>query len=776
MATEPTVSSSHVEHLLAEIESSDGLLGPTLRAVYDGEQHNEFMDKLEERIRVHDKDIERMCNYHYQGFIESVNELLKVRGEARKLKIKVKEVNGSMQESGRELTSKCENLIHCRTTQRNIVSAIEILSLCLPVLEMYAKLKDQMKNRRYYPALKTLEQLEHTYLPRIKRFRFAEIMQESIPVVRKHIKEASMADLRDFLEKIRKVSEKLGSIAMKQAIQKNNLTLMHGVGLKKKGEDEELDKSAQDLVDFSPVYKCLYIFTVVGERETFDNYYRKQRRKQARLAMELSHGIRDGSLEVYKSYFHQIVGFFVVEDIILHTTKGLVTRSTVDDLWEMAANKIAPVLITCTQSSYCEEPSLLLKVKELIVWFCHTLSGFGFNVNKIFEVLLEMRHRYNEILSKDWEAIFKKIFDEDNYAPMSCQDESEYNDLLKEFPFDDTEIHGTKDPFPRQFPFSAGVVKVYQEVKHYIKSCLKFNENLNVSQTEIGDSVRKSTNLLLTRTLNGCITSIIKCPTMSIPQLVQMSINTVHLEAACVHLEEYVTLVTGTSNEGINVSRVYGLSSFKDMRSEAEQQVYERLNMKIEEFLELANYNWVPSNSRSQASSYLVDLLDYLHTTFLNFSTLPGNVAQTACMSSCKYLATKLREMLLDDEVKQMNSNGLDGFNQDIRKCEEFVNSNPVEGISDGTLQMTFLELRQLVDLLLNADWSTYFADHGSTTSKYSRVNPQVVAKLLEKMMDTGKKKMLTLKKVDRDRKKLNETILKRLKTLDADSRGASIT
>ena len=27
---------------------------------------------------------------------------------------------------------------------------------------------------------------------------------------------------------------------------------------------------------------------------------------------------------------------------------------------------------------------------------------------------------------------------------MSCQDESEYNDLLKEFPFDDTEIHGTK--------------------------------------------------------------------------------------------------------------------------------------------------------------------------------------------------------------------------------------------------------------------------------------------------------------------------------------------
>lgn len=37
-------------------------------------------------------------------------------------------------------------------------------------------------------------------------------------------------------------------------------------------------------------------------------------------------------------------------------------------------------------------------------------------------------------------AIPRKIFDEDNYTPMSCQDESEYNDVLKEFPFDDTEI------------------------------------------------------------------------------------------------------------------------------------------------------------------------------------------------------------------------------------------------------------------------------------------------------------------------------------------------
>lgn len=69
---------------------------------------------------------------------------------------------------------------------------------------------------RYYPALKTLEQLEHTYLPRVSKFRFAQRMLAAIPKVRDDIKEASMSDLKDFLESIRKHSERIGEVAMKQ--------------------------------------------------------------------------------------------------------------------------------------------------------------------------------------------------------------------------------------------------------------------------------------------------------------------------------------------------------------------------------------------------------------------------------------------------------------------------------------------------------------------------------------------------------------------------------
>ena len=57
------------------------------RAVYEGNDHEKFLDRLENRIRQHDRDIERMCSFHYQGFIESIQELINVRADAEKLKV-----------------------------------------------------------------------------------------------------------------------------------------------------------------------------------------------------------------------------------------------------------------------------------------------------------------------------------------------------------------------------------------------------------------------------------------------------------------------------------------------------------------------------------------------------------------------------------------------------------------------------------------------------------------------------------------------------------------
>ena len=69
---------------------------------------------------------------------------------------------------------------------------------------------------RYYPALRTLEQLEQTCLPRAGQYRFCSIMAENIPKLRIQIRDTAMSQLRDFLESIRKHSDKIGETAIKQ--------------------------------------------------------------------------------------------------------------------------------------------------------------------------------------------------------------------------------------------------------------------------------------------------------------------------------------------------------------------------------------------------------------------------------------------------------------------------------------------------------------------------------------------------------------------------------
>lgn len=89
------------------------------------------------------------------------------------------------------------------------------IAVCLPVLENYAKLQEQMSNRKYYQALKTLEELEHTHLALVEKYRFTQVLAKSMAPVRLEIKEKAYSEFKDFLENIKKVAGRIGKHASK---------------------------------------------------------------------------------------------------------------------------------------------------------------------------------------------------------------------------------------------------------------------------------------------------------------------------------------------------------------------------------------------------------------------------------------------------------------------------------------------------------------------------------------------------------------------------------
>ncbi|XP_075221947.1 exocyst complex component Sec15 isoform X2 [Lycorma delicatula] len=759
---------------LQEIEGVYDYWGSTFRAIYDGDDPQKFMETLESRIKTHNKDIERMCNFHYQGFIDSIRELLQVRSQAKKLNSEVLEIDESLQACAARLMLKGDELVQARKVENNIATAIESLSICLPVLKTYAKLQKQMKEKRYYPALKTLEQLEHLYLPRVANYRFSMQMKENIPKLRESIKEASMSDLKDFLENIRKFSPKIGEVAMKHTAEQlgNDPGILIGKKKKKKpappppnpftGEvDAEEDLSAQDMIDFSPVYRCLHIYTVLASRDVFETYYRKQRKKQARLVLQPPTNMHE-SIEGYCSYIHSVVGFFVVEDHILNTGNGLINRTYLDELWTMALSKIVNALRT--HSAYCTDATLMLKIKNLIMLFNTTLRNYGYSVNQLFDLLHEIRDHYNEVLMQRWVYVFREILDEESFLPIQVENQEEYDAVVDSFPFQDDSLEVAQ--FPKKFPFSHLVPKVYHQVKEFIYACLKFSEDLNLSQGEVDDMIRKSTNLLLTRTFSGCLSSLFRKPSLTLFQVVQIITDTGYLEDATVYLEQFVSNITGSPREGQLGSRGQG-HLFRVARDDAEKQICEKLKCKVDEFLELENYDWSLGEPQGHASSFITDLIAFLQSTFATFTDLPVEVAQEACKSACQHIAESVLAFMLSEDVKQISMGALQQINLDTIQCEQFAASQPVSDLEEEELLQHFSALRQLLDLFMAWDWPTYFHDHGQENSKYRRVDPNTAIILLEKIREADKKTVFSvLKKSERDKKKLVETVLKQLRQL----------
>lgn len=101
----------------------------------------------------------------------------------------------------------------------------------------------------------------------------------------------------------------------------------------------------------------------------------------------------------------------------------------------------------------------MLEVKRLILLFSETLrvrgallatgipwrqlkllshlQSYGYHVDPVHNLLLEIQEHYNEILMKHCVQTFRSIFDDDSYHPIEVATEEEYQKVLKTFPFRD---------------------------------------------------------------------------------------------------------------------------------------------------------------------------------------------------------------------------------------------------------------------------------------------------------------------------------------------------
>eukprot|EP00911_Craspedida_sp_UC1_P000974 UC1_evm1s729 len=211
-------ANGNVQALVTEVVSNEGQTAPALRAVFEAGgsdiKASDFIESLDGYSKRMSFDIEHMCNKYYQGFIESIDELLGLRDHSEDLREAVEETREGLDETAQDVGRSLEHLIEARTVHKNVLVTIDGLQRCRPVLKLYAKAQSQLAKKKFYATLKTLQELEEEELPRIKPYTFVRLIRKRIPAMRLQVKEVAFAEMRTFLASVRDQSPSIGAAAM----------------------------------------------------------------------------------------------------------------------------------------------------------------------------------------------------------------------------------------------------------------------------------------------------------------------------------------------------------------------------------------------------------------------------------------------------------------------------------------------------------------------------------------------------------------------------------
>jgi hypothetical protein len=294
-------------------------------------------------------DIEKIGMTKHDEFLSSVNRLQQIRGDTAKLTAEILELNGKIKESTEQLAGQKEKLVDTKSIRQNIKEASDALNDSLKILHAVNQAHDLIRKKKYYGALKALDDLQNEHLiPTIQnkyatQHKLADIIQKSIPTSQKAISEAVMSDLNTWLFRIRETSQFLGEVAfyhteLRRTRQKERMESDHYLRSFKLNsaielvfdESEEFDVLDNDelQVDFTPLFECLHIHEALGQSDKFRAEYAATRRRQKELLLPSSVDLLQEDENSLSSLLEGIAGFAIIEKATMRRAHNL--RSPVD--------------------------------------------------------------------------------------------------------------------------------------------------------------------------------------------------------------------------------------------------------------------------------------------------------------------------------------------------------------------------------------------------------------------------------------------------------------
>ncbi|KAJ1562296.1 hypothetical protein HK096_011657 [Nowakowskiella sp. JEL0078] len=519
--------------------------------------------------------------------------------------------------------------------------------------------------------------------------------------MQERIREAVVKEMTDWFVRVREQSPNIGRQAQSnQLFQKHTTSenIIKKSSFTSIGEDDGTDgKSNLIQIDMKPLYQCLHIHDVLGRRLEFQLSFEENRKAQANLVLSSSFSLQEENLKGFTTYLHEVIGFFVVESVVLNSTHEFRARGNVQSL--PPGRRIMGLVSFKTAL----DPDRYLSIKLLVIQLTQTLEKYGYNVDSLRTLLVSLFDKYSQLLRIRCCNELQKVVEMDEYCPLIVASSSEFDNVLSVFKI--PEEKRTTLRYPKSMTFSRGFLKYCDLIRSFVIGFYKFAEGFEQQHNEMDDLVKKSLESILTSLADALSTQITQ---NNLSQAVQIILNFEFLEIATITL--------------------HATHSFREVSKVAEKRIFELVNLKIDAFLELASYEWLVLNNESKINVFK-DLSEYLTTVVSStLDNLPQSIRSYVYFDAFGHLASKLMDLLLDPKIKKITLPGVESFSNDLTFLETFVGSK----VETSNLVDNFTELRQTLNLLMSENMEEIL-NPSIKSKKYSRVQSINVITVLEK-------------------------------------------
>ncbi|PSN71029.1 exocyst complex subunit Sec15-like protein [Corynespora cassiicola Philippines] len=727
---------------ISQSSSDSDYIDQLVPVMKDGRYSNQLMSVFKQFSDDREREIERMCNANHQEFVSSVNSLLSVREGTVQMTQQILELNEGMQESVNRLAEHKKALVDSHGVRQNIDEANQALNACLDVLRLANQVQDLLRDKNYYAALRSLDELQTIHLKEVSRFKIADLIEKSVPATQNQIREAVKTDLNTWLYRIRESSQFLGEVAFfytdtrrtrnqerAEADPRFSKFKLNSAIELVADEIDEFDvlnnEEAGVQTDFTPLFEAMHIYDTLGKLDTFRLEYAAERRQQKELIIPAKLDLLDEECSDLSSMLESIAGFSIIEKATLAKTTNIRQLSDIDELWDSMCSS-AINLITKSLPMVAND-ELLLNIKGRIALFMLTMEKWGYSVSSLNDLLLTLFSKYSELLKARFAEDFLEIVTTDDYMPMPINSVEEYDKVVT-VSWYTPEKPREELTFPCVLPFSQMYPLCCIDIRNFLNQIYLFSDDYFQKSTIIDETLRTSLDDLLCSRV--CQTLVDRLSSQYPGQIVQILTNLEHFETACIELQELL-FEARSSPAATGPIVLEATEKFKAAKKTASDRIFELVNSKIDDLIETAEYDWMATKPASEPSEYMLELTRYLSNIMNSvLLALPTEIKEFIYFDALSHASTAILDLTLDENVRRITPPAVQSLATDTAFLVEFV-----ESLNNPILMENLDELTQTV-ALMQTDNSEEFFDIAQRNRKYGKVDSMKGAILIEKVQE----------------------------------------